>query len=417
MSVVINSNVAATTAANNLVTSSQMLQRSLNRLSSGSKIVNPADDAGGLAVSMKLSAETHRQGAVTTNLGNTVSFLQTEDGVLKVAGKALDRISELKTLAADPTKNSSDIANYDAEFAELRSQLTSLANETFNGISLFGSSTLSVETSAEPGGSVVAVGGSDLLGMGSINLLTDHFADLSNWAITGGTPSVSGGVLSLAFGDELRTNTSFNSPFVLTYEAKSGGGGSLLDVRTTTGSGSPDLARFDSSDVGDTNWHSVRMNVAANGSVASYLDGSSTPYDTQSAWGGGTAQIFLHSFGSAGTQIRNVQVTNPNGGTNVNSVANAANLSAVSLSTIKSSLEEVATFRAVNGAQQSRLGFATDVLTANKTNLEAANSRIVDVDVAEESTALARANILVQAGTSMLSQANQSTQGVLRLIS
>jgi flagellin len=71
----------------------------------------------------------------------------------------------------------------------------------------------------------------------------------------------------------------------------------------------------------------------------------------------------------------------------------------------------------VNGAQQSRLGFATDVLTANKTNLEAANSRIVDVDVAEESTALARANILVQAGTSMLSQANQSTQGVLRLIS
>jgi hypothetical protein len=76
-------------------------------------------------------------------------------------------------------------------------------------------------------------------------------------------------------------------------------------------------------------------------------------------------------------------------------------LSAANLTTIKSSLEEVATFRAENGAQQSRLGFATDLLTTNKANLEAANSRIVDVDVAEESTALARSNILVQAGTAM----------------
>ena len=416
MSVVINSNFAATVAANNLALSSQMLQRSLNRLSSGSKIVSPADDAGGLAVSMKLTAASHRQGAVATNLGNTVSFLQTQDGVLKVAGKVLDRISELKTLAADATKNSSDIANYNVEFSELKSQLTALAGETFNGVALFGSSTLSVATTAEAGGSTVTVGGTDLLGVGTTNLLTDNFATLANWTVTAGSPSVSGGVLSLASGDELRTNTSFTSPFVVTYEAKSGGGGSLLDVRTTTGAGSPDLARFDSTDVGDTNWHTVRMEVAANGSVQSFLDGSSTPYDTQSGWAGGSAQIFLHAWGGVGTQIRNLQVQNPNGGTNVNTVANASSLSALNLSTIKSSLEEVATFRAENGAQQSRLGFASEMLTTNKANLEAANSRIVDVDVAEESTTLARYNILVQAGTAMLSQANQSPQSVLRLI-
>ena len=94
MSVVINTNFAATVAANNLAGSNEMLQKSLNRLSSGSKIVTPADDAGGLAVSMKLSAAARRQGAVATNIGNAVSFLQTQDGVLKVAAKVLDRMQQ-----------------------------------------------------------------------------------------------------------------------------------------------------------------------------------------------------------------------------------------------------------------------------------------------------------------------------------
>ena len=121
MSVVINSNYAATVASNNLSASNSMLQKSLNRLSSGSKIVNPSDDAGGLAVSMKLSAAAKRSGAAASNIGNSVSFLQSQDGVLKVTGKVLERIGELKTLYADPTKNSTDKSNYDAEFTQLQS--------------------------------------------------------------------------------------------------------------------------------------------------------------------------------------------------------------------------------------------------------------------------------------------------------
>jgi len=73
--------------------------------------------------------------------------------------------------------------------------------------------------------------------------------------------------------------------------------------------------------------------------------------------------------------------------------------------------------RANNGAEQSRFGFASELVTVNKANLEAASSRITDVDVASESTQLARWNILVQSGTAMLAQANQSAQGALRLIS
>ena len=87
------------------------------------------------------------------------------------------------------------------------------------------------------------------------------------------------------------------------------------------------------------------------------------------------------------------------------------------VATVQEAIQNLATLRANNGAEQSRLTFAADMLAVNKTNLEAANSRILDVDVADESTKLARFNILQQAGTAMLAQANQSTQSILRLIS
>src|SRR4051812_830379 len=149
MSVVINSNFAATVASNNLAASNDMLQKSMNRLSSGTKIVNPADDAGGLAVSMKLSAAAKRSGAAASNIGNSVSFLQSQDGVLKVAGKVLERMGELRTLYDDPTKNSNDKANYDSEFVALQSELSSLTSNTFNSVDLFGSGSLSVSVSED----------------------------------------------------------------------------------------------------------------------------------------------------------------------------------------------------------------------------------------------------------------------------
>jgi flagellin len=88
-----------------------------------------------------------------------------------------------------------------------------------------------------------------------------------------------------------------------------------------------------------------------------------------------------------------------------------------SVAIVQQAIQNLATLRANNGAEQSRLTFAADMLALNKTNLESANSRILDVDVADESTKLARFNILQQAGTAMLAQANQSTQSILRLIS
>lgn len=266
MSVVINTNFAATVASNNLAASNTMLQKSLNRLSSGSKIVSPADDAGGLAVSMKLSAAAKRSGAAAINIGNSISFLQTQDGALKVAGKVLERMGELRTLYTDPTKGPTDLANYDAEFTQLKAQLSSLAAESFNGVPMFSATALTTQVS-EDGSQMVTLSGKNL-----------------------------------------------------------------------------------SADAGIT------------------------------------------------------------------AINAAANLGAVTLTNIRGALEGVATHRATNGAEQSRFDFALEVLTTNKANLEAANSRIIDVDVAAESTQLARYSTLVQAGTAMLAQANQSAQTALRLL-
>ena len=270
MSVVINTNHAATVASNNLAASSASLQKSLNRLSSGSKIVNPSDDAGGLAVSMKLSAAAVRQGAVSANIGNAVSLLQTQDGALKVSGAVLQRISELKTLYTDVTKSTSDKANYDAEFTALQAQLTANAGEKFNGVSLFGSSAVGSVAVTDDGATTVSIAARDL------------------------TSTASG-----------------------------------VGVITATG---------------------------------------------------------------------------------------VTSLASVTVAQISTAIQNVATMRATNGSEQSRFGFAQELVTTNKANLEAANSRIVDVDVASESTQLARFNILVQAGTAMLAQANQSAQSALRLI-
>jgi len=286
MSVVINTNTSASLASYNLSSTNVNLQRSLNRLSSGSRINSSFDDAGGTAVSMKMSASIRRTEATLANVNNSVAFLQTQDGVLKNADKVLNRMSELAMLATDVTKSTADLSLYNTELTQLKDQLELMLSEKFNGISLFQSgsnATFDTGTSAA-----------------NLTVVTSHDGDQS-FAIT-------------------RADLNF--------------------ISTTVGTDA-----------------------------------------------------------SSGMQI------------NSNTGAQAA------VTTIQAQIQNLATLRANNGAEQSRLSFAADMLSINKINLESANSRIVDVDVAAESSQLARYNILQQAGTAMLAQANQSTQSILRLIS
>ena len=266
MSLVINTNIAASASAVNLTHSNQNLQKSLARLSSGSKIVSPADDAGGLAVSLKITATINRTQALKDNLQNSISFLQSQDGALKNATKILDRMSELRIMATDVAKSASDVSNYNAEFRELQAQLNLLQDESFNGVDLFAN-----------------------------------------------------------------------------------GGNTLSTIVTEDGQQTVGISQAD-------------------------LQGTTS------------------------------------------TITSAGSITSVTVTDVVTAIEAVATMRAVNGATSSRIGFSIDMLSVNALNLEAANSRIKDTDVAAESTMFARYNILVQSGTAMLAQANQASQAALRLL-
>ena len=281
---VINTNINAINASRNLGVSNSMLSRSLARLSSGSKIVKPSDDAAGLAVSEKLQAQNARITAATTNVQNAISYVQTADGFLSSMNKVMTRMSELTAMARDVTKNTDDIALYNQEFQALRRQLadtigngTGVPLGTFNGISLFG---------PNPGGLVVTIGESP-----------DH---------------------TMTIGD--------------------------INLRDAAGS----------------------------------------------VW------QLVESFFGSGTSI---SVTSPTAG-----------------SLVVNAVQQLATERATLGASQSRLEVASAQLQVQYENLESAISRIRDVDVAQEATQLAKAQILVQSGTAMLAQANSTPQSVLRLL-
>ena len=137
MPIVVNSNASATEASFNLSRANDALRKSLQKLSTGKRINSPADDAGGLAVAYKLSSTIKRSYAVVQNAQNALSYLQVQDSGLKTVGNILDRMSELRVMAQDITKNAGDIENYSKEFLELQAQLNQLSRETFNGISLF----------------------------------------------------------------------------------------------------------------------------------------------------------------------------------------------------------------------------------------------------------------------------------------
>ena len=130
-------NGMARMAAQQLGENQKMQGRSMARLSSGTRHVHPNEDAGGLAVSMKLGATNTRNKRVMENASNALSFLQVQHGAMEHVSELLDRMSELKTMALDPTKNAGDLANYKAEFSELQKEAASALEQQFNGVALF----------------------------------------------------------------------------------------------------------------------------------------------------------------------------------------------------------------------------------------------------------------------------------------
>jgi flagellin len=340
----INVNPAASGAGLNLGQANDALQKSLSRLSSGRRIVNSSDDAGGLAVSMKMAAAQKRTEATAINLRNVVSYLDTQDGAFKVADKVLSSMSELTTLARDVTKNSGDIENYDKEFQNLQDQLTSLGTEKFNGVNLFSTlgDVFDVPTS-EDGSQQTTVTKATMDMDPAVAMMIRGFVQIS------GAPT-----------PEFVPYQGNINPYV---------GGSTVSSNTTVYALDGSTREMTAVEATAANLISSGTDTSSTNAVASAIDGV-LDYDNSAAF------AYISQM----------------------------------------ALQNVADMRAQNGAEMSRVNFAQDLLEINAMNLEAANSRIMDVDVAAESSQLARFQILQQAGTAMLAQANTSQQSLVRLL-
>lgn len=157
---VVNTNISSQSGARTLGENQAMLSKSLARLSSGSKLINPSDDAAGMAVSTRLDSQVNRLNAAKSNINNAISFTQTQDNHLRLIGKALDRMSELSVLAQDITKSDADRSLYNSEFVELSDYISKAATKEFNGVALFSSTNLDVTVDSD--GGVFTMSGIDL---------------------------------------------------------------------------------------------------------------------------------------------------------------------------------------------------------------------------------------------------------------
>jgi flagellin len=337
MPIVVNTNAAATTAAFNLSKNHANLSKSLARLSSGNRITTPAEDAGGLAVAYKLDSSMKRTEAVLNNHQNALSYLQVQDGALETVGNIVSRMSELRTMAGDVTKNTSDIENYSKEFRELQTQLSQIETQKFNGISLFSNDSASASNSPAP---------SRLVGSGDYDYV-DH----------NGAPATQTGVVKVG-------RTLFTHPSGLASDG------------------------------------SISINVTNLQSLLTMNSGSSSA-------------LADHNIGGMTTGSANSSAS----GYDINSTSDIFDkIEQISLFQFTHIIEKVADARAENGAEQQRIQQSYELHSTNLVNLEAAHSRIMDVDVALESTRFAKHNVLVQASASMTAQANQLTSVALTLL-
>ncbi len=414
---IINSNPAAINSARVLADSNKALSKSLARLSSGSRIVSPEDDAAGLAVSTKFKAELVRIGAARTNVGNATAFSQTQDGFLKSVDTALRRMSELSTLATDQTKVASDVANYDREFQELKAFIKSSASKTFNGVSLFGTGNLTTTTTVGAGsGSVLTVNvGANALGTGGAALtgaLTAYKAAQTDATLL----ALRTAIAQTAF-DVNAIAVNNGAALISSTEALGG-----LNVASTA--------------LGFTAAQTFMEGAARlNKTYTTLALGTATAVSETSAQTQGLIDLATDTLSYVNAKFGGLKVTDASDATgyqlkgiDVNALkadmeASTGSLTTLTIggaaamvTTLSTHINTLASNRAYVGANISRLNAVDGQLAIYNENLAAANSRIEDVDVASESTNFAKQQILVQSGTAMLAQANLMPQNALRLI-
>jgi len=396
MSIVLNTNASATEATFNLSKANDNLRRSIARLSSGNRITKPTDDAGGMAVAYKLQSSVKRTEANLNNHQNALSFLQVQDGALEVIGEIVDRMAELRTMAADVSKNTADIENYSKEFLELQDQLNQMKREKFNGVELF-----ATEKEWER-----------MQGINKDQLIING----DNYRGNEGAASIGTRQTYEYFDNAIQADRTLQSYDKYEFQLFTHPSGEAEDgnLKLNLVNLQMLLSVKDPSDSFGLSMSSTVNTSSTGGVQASIATGKSVNLAGLYTWDNSndTEPVSVTSPGSAIYNGTNDTLETDEFDSN-NYVQDITKISVEEFTNI---IEKIADARAENGAEQQRVNQSMRLQQNNLVNLEAAHGRIMDTDVALESTRLARHSVKVQASAAMVAQANQMTSVALTLL-
>ena len=389
MGMVVRSNIMAVNAQRQLGMNNSQVGKALEKLSSGYRINRAGDDASGLAISEKMKAQIKGLDTASLNSQDGISLVQTAEGALTEVHNMLNRMTELATRAANGINEDSNRASLQKEVAKLQEEIDRISEGTnFNNLKLLD-------------GSQTYAGNTALIGKGTANGVMGL--------------SVEGGNLSA--DAEISVNISADKTGTVTVKA----GGNATGVKftvTQTGKGFYSVTA-DVSGVTDDKIKAAWSGVTANFSVDGPKDDGTYAAGEQKFTAGknesmqlqigDTADSFnqlkvgIGSMSSAALGVDKVDISNQEG-------------AAKAIDIIRNAIDRVSSQRASLGATQNRLEYTINNLDTASENLQAANSRIRDTDMAKMMMEYTKMNVLTQSAQAMLAQANQQPQSVLQLL-
>ena len=391
---VINTNTKSIVAQNAMTVSGRAMSKAMEQLSTGKRINGAADDAAGLAISSKMTSQIKGLNQAVRNANDGISLIQTAEGALVEVSNMLQRMRELSLQAANDTNTLTDRTALNSEFGQLRTEINRIASNTqWNGMNILD------KTGGASGEFKFQVGA---------NATQNIALTLGNYKTTGTVASTAAVATTTAPSGPAATPTTAGTAQVSTFTV-SGARPAIGDVYSLT--------------VGDKSFaHTVTAlgadAAADHQAIALALStglGAVTGVTTTSTTGG--VITFTAASNVYGANSFNIQAGTGGllSGVNLSSITTQANANSA-IASVDSALSSVNTGRAEMGATINRLNYAADNLMNVSQNTSESRSRILDTDYAQATTELARTQIISQAATAMLAQANQAPQSVLSLL-
>jgi flagellin len=388
MSQVINTNVMSLNAQRNLSTSGSSLATALQRLSTGLRINSAKDDAAGLAISERFTTQIRGMNQAVRNANDGISLAQTAEGALAEVGNNLQRIRELAVQSSNATNSSGDRAALQAEVTQLLNEIDRVADQTsFNGVKLlngsFTGALFQVGANAGETITVSAVTDANVAAMGSVSQAAGAALTVAASSLTGFGTAIAAGGVTITNGSAAAVSIGALGAASSAAERAGQLVNAINNVSQQTGVGA--------------SYNSATGEMTLTSATAVTFAGT-TNDATVAGWANG-------AYGA-------VTTTTGIGGLSVSDFASAQ----IAIKLADSALTTVNAARANLGAIQNRFTSVVSNLQTGAENLTASRSRIQDADFASETAALTRAQILQQAGTAILAQANSVPQNVLTLL-